>query len=501
MRLDPSWPDQLDNPVANLATLDDILVQNANRNGDATALFRPDGGALTWREADAAAAALAAVITEWRLGEDAVVGVQLGSSLEGAISCLAVWRAGLIPAMLPLAWRRRELSTALSSVGASAVLTLSRGGGAALAEIACEVAADLYAIRYVGCFGGDPPDGATPLDDVLVPSLNAAERQLRPTDDARNVAVVTFDAGHVPVARSHSELLAAALGPLVASRLSAQSALVSTLDLAGLGGLAVGLAPWIASGCAARFLQPSDTAGFAETLRDVEATHLVAPGRLAGRMAGDAAFDPSALEAVSLVWRAPDGRSAPVDLGTDVATIDVSLFGELGLYAAARAQPARFAALPVGEAGPEAFPPLIELRIGRDGRLAVRGPACPSAPFPAAPEAPRIAFDDDGFLETGLAGFADRTANRLSLGGRRRGVVQVGGLPLSIDDLDEAYRRAGVRTAPHAEDDPLFGARVALAAGAGEPSLESVATLLEAAGFGPALAPIEAAAQPVRRTA
>ncbi len=504
MRLEPANPSNLNNPIAGFATLDEILAHNAERNGDADALVRPGRDApQSWREVDESVSALASVFGGWRLGEDAVVGVQLGSSAEAAIACLALWRAGLTAVMLPLAWRRREIVNALAPLGASAVLTWTTGAGAALGEDACEIAAGLDTIRYVGCFGPGAPDGATPLDDVLGLAGERFARENRPKDAADHVALVTFDAGRTPVARSHNELLAATLMPLAASRLSSQSALVSTLDLASLAGLSTGLGPWLASCCVAAFHQPTGTQAMASLIRDAEASHLVLPGRLAARLAGDGAFDPNALSAVTLVWRAPDGRAAQVDLGAAAVTVDVTVLGELGVYAAARSSSGRFAQLPLGPAGPDGFPPLVELAIGQDGRLAVRGPVCPSASWPAADGAPQIAFDADGFADTGLSGFGDRAAGRVSLGGRRRGVLQVGGLALSSPDVDEAYRRSGAGSAPRVQPDELFGARLTLAErpDGGGPSRDGVASLLEAAGYGPALAPVASDEEPVRRSA
>lgn len=504
MRLEPATPAHIGNPIAGSATLDEILGHNARRNGDADALIRPGGSApQSWREVDASVSALAAVFAGWRLGDDALVGVQLGSSAEAAIACLALWRAGLTAVMLPLAWRRREIISALAPLGASAVLTWTTGAGAPLGEDACEIAAGLDTIRYVGCFGEGTPDGATPLDDVLSRANEGFVREGRPADAADHVAIITFDAGWTPVARTHNELLAATLMPLAAARLSSQSVLVSTLDLAGLAGLATGLGPWLASCCVATFHQPTTTRAMADLVREAGASHLVLPGRVASRLAQDGAFDPKTLSAVTLVWRAPDGRGVQVDLGAAAVTVDATVFGELGIYAAARSSPVRFAQLPLGPAGPEGFPPLIELSAGQDGRLSVRGPACPSASWRGDLGVSQIPFDADGFVDTGLSGFGDRAAGRVSLGGRRRGVLQVGGLALSLPDIDEAYRRSGAGSAPRAQQDETFGARLALAARAdgGGPNRDGVASLLEAAGYGPALAPVASEEEPVRRSA
>jgi hypothetical protein len=494
MRLAPFWQDQPDNPVAGDATLDEILRLNARRDPDGAALVAPDlPFVTTWRDVDRAASALAGLFRSWGLGEDAVVGVQLGSGPQAALTCLALWRAGLVPAMLPLAWRRRETVAALASVGATAIVAAAHGGGAALAQMGCEIAAGLDDIRFVGCFGDGAPDGATPLDQTLdMAESDFADRPDRPEDAADHVAVVTFDAGGTPVPRSHNDLIAAGLGPLIASKLVGGSALLSTLDLASIAGLASGLAPWLTTGCAASFHQPSSTAAFAAAARFLGASHAVLPGRAAARLASDGALDGVAPRCVTALWRAPDGRGAAPDVTGAAAIVDAIAFGELGLWAAARPARDRHPPLPLGPSGPDGFAPLIELAVTSRGRLGLRGPACPQAPCPAAPGVPPLLFDAEGFLETGLTAVADRTARRLTVGGRRRGIVQVGGLGLALTDAEAAYRRVGVEAKPEAQDDPVFGARLAVRDAGGESAAKAAAALRDA-GFGPAFAPAPAA--------
>lgn len=491
MRLEPFSHDAIVNPVAADATLDEVLALNADRDPDAVALHAsglPFPG--SWREIDRAVSALAATFDSWRLGEDAVVGVQLGSSPQGALVCLALWRAGLVPAMLPLAWRRREMAQALSSVGATAIVAATEAGGARPAELACEVAAGLDTIRFIGAFGEGAPDGATPLDHVLDEPSPRIARHDRPDDAADHVAVVTFEAGGAPVPRSHNDLVAAALQPLMAARLSSEASLLSTLDLAGLAGLATGLAPWLMAGCAAGFHAATDSAAFAQAAQAQHATHVVLPGRAAARLIADGALDGASPRAVIATWRAPDGRGAAVDLGIEAVAVDVTLFGELGLAAAVRPMRSRHPALPLGPSGPEGVGALIDLKVTAEGRLVLRGPACPQAPCPAAPTAPSLVFDAEGYLDTGLAAVADTVARRVSLGGRRRGVAQIGGLSALTGDIVAAYDRTGVGGRPEVVDDPVFGARVVLSGASSEDDAAKAGEILAAAGFGPALRPV-----------
>ena len=106
-----------------------------------------------------------------RLGlqTDTVVAMQLPNTVESVIALLGVLRAGMIAAPLPLLWRKQEMVAALGRIGAKAIVTTARIGECAHAELAMQVAAELFPIRYVCAFGSDLPDGVVPLDDVFAP--------------------------------------------------------------------------------------------------------------------------------------------------------------------------------------------------------------------------------------------------------------------------------------------------------------------------------------------
>ena len=492
------------NPVAGRLTLDGVLALNARRSPERRALAG-DGlpFAGSWRDVDEAVSALAAVFASWRLREDAVVGVQLGSSWQGALVCLGLWRAGLVPAMLPLAWRRFEVARALLSVDASAVITMTHAAGAPLAEIACEVAWGLEGVRFVGCFGDGAPDGATPLEEAFSEPDVSWDGRTPPEDAADHVAIITFEAGGAPVPRSHNDLVAAALTPLLAARLSEQAALVSTIDLAGLAGLATGLAPWLTTAATVLFHQASDGPALAAAVREIGATHLILPGRAADRLIEECGLGQAGLHGVTALWRAPDGRGPAKPLGVEGATVvDAVAIGELGLLAAARSSETLHAPLPLGPSGPDGLGPLIDLRVLPDGRLFVRGPACPQAAFPGDPGAPTPPFGADGYLDTGLIGLADRVVGRVLPGGRRRGVAQIGGLAVSLGDAEMAAQVASLPGKLEAQDDALFGARFVLGpVEDGASSAAAPAEAILAAGFSPALLPASAVSDRARGAA
>ena len=73
---------------------------------------------LTYAQADRTISAIAARLQRLGLPTDAVVGIQLPNTVESVITLLAVLRAGLIAAPLPLLWRHADAAAALSRLGA-----------------------------------------------------------------------------------------------------------------------------------------------------------------------------------------------------------------------------------------------------------------------------------------------------------------------------------------------------------------------------------------------
>src|SRR5207244_7165008 len=100
-----------------------------------------------------------------------------------------------------------------------ALIVSGRIGSADHYELAMQVAAEIFPIRYVCGYGRDAPDGLVPFDDLFavdkldpIPAWDE-ERAAEPGPGA-HLAIITWDVsadGLVPVARSHTELIAGGL--------------------------------------------------------------------------------------------------------------------------------------------------------------------------------------------------------------------------------------------------------------------------------------------------
>ncbi|MCF8478072.1 MAG: AMP-binding protein, partial [Pseudolabrys sp.] len=148
------------------ATFDELFRRAGVRSAETLALVDPPNRErfmpgtprqLTFAQADRAISVLAARLCRLGLQTDTVVAVQLANTVENIVTLLAVLRAGLIAAPLPLLWRRHDMTAALRQIGAKAIVTAARIGALAHAEVAMQVAADLFPIRYICAFGNGAP--------------------------------------------------------------------------------------------------------------------------------------------------------------------------------------------------------------------------------------------------------------------------------------------------------------------------------------------------------
>src|SRR5262249_52095813 len=155
----------------------------------------------------------AARLRGFGLPTDAVVAIQLPNTVESVIALLAVVRAGLIAAPLPLLWRHADAAAALSRVAARALIGCQRIGDTLHGDLAMQIAMETFTIRFLCGFGENLPDGVVPIDDIFAHGGEPPHVE-RPGDASDHVALVTFDItadGIIPIARSHAELLAGGL--------------------------------------------------------------------------------------------------------------------------------------------------------------------------------------------------------------------------------------------------------------------------------------------------
>lgn len=468
------------------ATLDDLFRHALERHPGALALIDPpdreyftDGAPrrLTYAQADRVISAIAHTLRGFGLAADSIIGVQLPNTVESVLVLLGALRAGMVVAPIPLLWRTTEMTATLGRIGARALIFCRRVGTLDHCELAMQVAAETFAIRFLAGFGDELPDGIVSLDDAFHDKPGDAPMLQRGGHPADHAAVVTFDVtpgGIVPLARNHAQLVAAGSAVVIEAGIAANSVILAAFATSSFAGLAVAVVPWLLTGGTLVLHQPFAPAIFSAQRGGEHCDIAVVPGILVGRMLEAGLLgDRHDLSAVVAVWRAPERLSASTtwpDGGT--ALVDVAVFGEIGLVASGRSVGGKPAALPLGRIMAHATTanalPIIEVARTANGTVALRGAMVPRHPFPlgvSRGDRHRLNIDDAGFVDTEFACRLERDTKSLVVNGAPPGVVSVGGYRFALRELQNQITRIDEAGSLAALPDLLAGNRLAGAAG------------------------------------
>ena len=465
-------------------TLDDVFRRAVERRPDALALIDPPDRmetegvkprCLTYVQADRMVSAIAGRLRRIGLSTDAVVGVQLPNNVEGVLTFLGILRAGMIAAPLPLLWRRADCITALSRIGAKGLITCGQHRGVDHCQIAMQVAAEIFPIRYVCGFGAKLADGVIPLNDLVdIETLDPVpqpgrERQLNP---AGHIAVITWDVtadGLIAVARSHLELLSAAVAVVVESKVQQDAVILTTVAATSLAGMAAGIMPWLLSGGTLAFHEPFSPELFSQQLKNDRCDTLVLPGIVVARLAEAGMLTAqSGVKNVLAVWRTPERLAgSPPWRDAWIAMNDITVFGETALVAGRRGEDGKPSPLPLGPVtaprGGSNAVQIAEIARTDAGTVAIRGPMVPRYPFPAEAERmgqPAMRIAPDGMVNTGYTCRVDGP-NALVITGPPAGLVSVGGYRFGLRGLQELVTGADPNGTLAALPDTLTGHRLA----------------------------------------
>ena len=455
-------------------TLDDLFRRAGVRHPHAPALLDPPNRAaftegpprvLTFARADRAISAFAARLQALGLYADTVVGLQLPNTVESVIALLGVLRAGMIPAPLPLLWRQREMTEALDRAGAKVIVTSGRIGSCRQAELAMQVAAELFPIRYVCGFGANPGDGVMPLDDVFSETGDIAIA-MRRERAAAHVAVITFDtvsSGLVPRARNHAQLIACGTALAGDSGLGPDSTILNTIPLASFAGLSAALVPWLIGGGTLHLHHGFDADAFAAQCAALDGGAVVLPGPALPALA------PSLARAGSVIalWRAPERMGLARQQLTGV--IDVACFGEIGCLATQRCADGTVLPLPCHDAAQT-----------KHGTLGLRGAFVPLPGFPPG-EADAA---EHGLFDTGYPCRIDHERGMLSITAGPAGFTSVGSYRFSRGEVDDVVAEANGEALIATLPDAMLGERFAGSA----PDARDMQAALAARGINPLLA-------------
>ena len=453
-------------------TLDGLFRRVLSRQPGAMALLDPTDKMrvtgqqprrLSFAQADRIIGALAAHFTVMGLPSNSVVAIQLANTSEFILTVLAAHRAGLVVALLPQLWRQAELTVALNRTGARAIITTKTIDGINHADLAMNAAAEAFAIRYVGGFGVDLPDGMVSLDEVI-----AEVGIVTPTaaQDARRAAIITFDVGDDgmrAVPRTHLQMIAGGLSLFLESALPQGAGIMAAVVPSSFAGLTSTLVTWLLTGGTLALHHPFDADALEQQLADNQSAVLILPAPLAFKLAEDGLSSrlPDLRHVIAL-WRAPE-QIASSEAWTDpqTALTDIYLFGEAGLFSAQRGSNGLPAAI---MPGPHGAPRRIasssiagDVFLTERGTLALRGPMMtPEAYVPLLPVGQSVL----DYVDTGYAARTDRNG-AIIITAPPAGIVSVGGYRFLSNDLNEWARRLGQSALLTALPDRLNGHRLA----------------------------------------
>jgi non-ribosomal peptide synthetase component E (peptide arylation enzyme) len=478
------------------ASINDLFRRAAEHTPDAWSLVDPPDREqftdapprrLTYADAERAVKAMSGRLRDLGLPAGSIVAFQVPNIVESVIALLAVVRAGLIAAPMPLLWRQADAVAALGPLAPRALIGIRRVGTVDHGEILTQVAAELFSVRFVCGFGTELPDGVIPLDDVFDTTTSALPCSRPNAVPPQDIAVVTFDVtarGIVPVAHSHAELVAAGNAIVTAAGLAPGSSILGALATSSFAGLGSVIMPWLIAGGRLALHQPFSPEAFARQLLDEHCETAIVPAAILAAIQEAGLLAPaSVLRALLAVWRSPEFLSAAAPWPNSVpACIDIAAFGEAGIIPRLRGQDGLPAGIPLGPPGAEAA---IEVARTATGTLAIRGPMVP-ARSPATTEAgapPSPKIDENGFLDTEYPCRLDRDTNTLLVSGPPAGLINVGGYRFAWRELQDLLAELGAGGSLAALPDRLTGHRFAGVA----TDRESVRNALVARGVNPLL--------------
>jgi non-ribosomal peptide synthetase component E (peptide arylation enzyme) len=396
--------------------------------------------------------AIAAQLRALGLQTDSVIGLQLPNTVESILTLLGILRAGMIAATLPMLWRETEIVAALSAVGAKAIITAARIGTTDHLAVAGRVAAGLFSIRHVAAYGEHPGDGIVPLDPVFTARPDMVPSPQRDGNPAAHAAVVTFEPtprGILPVSRNHVQMIAAGSAVAAAGGLPQNAVLLSATAAATLAGLGLSFAPWLITGGRLVLHHPFDPALFRDQAHTYDCDAAVVPGPLA------AAFDDlPAKTALVALWRTPEWRTS---VPAQRKTLDVTAFGEFGLYPALRAADG-IAPLPLGPIQIAASDPSLRVETKRSGKntLLLRGPMVAHTGLDSG-ELAGIAVD---FVDTGYPCRIDPDLGSLIVTAPQPGMIGIGGYRIARNEIDTFAAALPTDSPIAALPDGLLGQRL-----------------------------------------
>ncbi|MEQ8657774.1 MAG: AMP-binding protein [Hyphomicrobiales bacterium] len=263
-----------------------VLEKWATTRGDTPFLLPYGGPALTFADVQNDVVRISNVMRAQGFGPGDSVLLRAGRRPEGLIMLLAAIKTGLQICLAPEGMSARQVTEGAVSYAPKLAIdagTLCQDKADSLRIL--EMAANLFTIRFVGCFG-EAPDGfvdlatveAPPMDEKALPSINPDQ------DAVVHVLRHSADGKLERLSRTQNQLLAQALACAMISDLSINSLIGTAFDPIGAHGLLATTLPALLVGCGVQLFEavdPSLDARMQLWLEESETHRLVLPAAFA----------------------------------------------------------------------------------------------------------------------------------------------------------------------------------------------------------------------------
>ncbi len=413
------------------------------------------------------------------LTTDSVVALHLPVSSEAVIALLAVQKAGMIAAPLPLGWGRREVVAQLQRVAARGIITMSRTGSIDTADMMRHAAAMVFSVRLVCAYGQPVLDGVMPLDEMLADKEVPLPVVIERTGEAsQHVAIVSADlepTGHIAVARNHQHWHAAGTAFAAALELEENARFAACMSCDTLAGIASQIMPWLMAGCIMEMHPPFAARVFQTALKQGDITHCVLPVKAAAVL----------LEMETI----PLKRAVLIARNAEDIAIAARLMEQSDLFRCLFVAGEAAACEITKGSGALVPSPSLQMKITAKQTLAFSGDMVPRFAFPPGAERAATGIwvtDEDGFADSGFP--AQVKDQKFILSGNPTGIIAVGGRRFSESEITAVYVEAGGEMRPVIKPDVVMGQKVAGVIGHGR-GIAGLAGRLERSGLSPLAIP------------
>jgi AMP-binding enzyme len=152
------------------------------------------------------------------------------NAVEFPIACLGAMLGGFVPVPVSIACTHEHMRLVAERSNAKAIITVARVLELELANRARDIAAQVFSIKAVACFGGNIPDGVVSLENWDEADLAPLNENVSLSIDDKSLISVEF-IGKTPraLARTQGQIIAEAIALSSTAQIDSKSSIINTI--------------------------------------------------------------------------------------------------------------------------------------------------------------------------------------------------------------------------------------------------------------------------------